>query len=50
LGCTYINTASLQTLSKELTWPPLKPTATTPISWRLGKNLGCIVGAADIVL
>ena len=32
-----------------LTCPPLKPTATTPKSWRLGRNLGCICGA-DVML
>ena len=31
-----------------LTWPPLKPTATTPKSFRLGMNLGCICGA-DVI-
>jgi hypothetical protein len=31
------------------TWPPLKPTATTPRSCRLSRNLGCIWGA-DVIL
>jgi hypothetical protein len=31
------------------TCPPLKPTATTPKSWRLLRNLGCIEGADVMV-
>jgi hypothetical protein len=32
-----------------LTCPPLNPTATTPRSWRFGRNLGCNEGADVIV-
>jgi hypothetical protein len=32
-----------------LTWPPLKPTATTPRSWRSGRNFAWCGGGAVIL-